>query len=40
MKKMFTLVFVTSAFPGACKKDESCAQVTKQICVRDLEAAK
>ena len=32
MKKMLTLVFVASAFLGACGKDESCAQVTKQIC--------
>jgi hypothetical protein len=32
VKKMFTLVFVASALLGACNKDESCAQLTKQIC--------
>jgi hypothetical protein len=32
MKKMITLVFVAGAFLGACKKDDSCAQVSKQIC--------
>jgi hypothetical protein len=32
MKKMLTLVFVASALLGACKKDDSCAQVIKQIC--------
>lgn len=32
MKKMLSLVFVAPALLGACKKDDSCAQVTKQIC--------
>ena len=32
MKKMLTLAFVASALLGACKKDDSCAQVVKTVC--------
>jgi hypothetical protein len=32
MSKMLPLVFAASALLGACKKDDSCAQVAKQIC--------
>jgi hypothetical protein len=39
MKKMLTLVFVASALLGACKKEDSCAQVLKLLGEKEALAA-